>query len=102
MSRSMCALGGMIGALLLASVHPLAAAELTVPKGPAYAAPANCGPCGCLTVTYVYHRQLESTYGLSFDPRNYDQAVPHYYMGPVRRYPRYFVDGVPVHGSCWN
>lgn len=102
MFKSMFAPCGMIGAVLLASIGPLAAAELTAPARPAYAAPANCGPCGCLTVRYVHHRQLGSTYGLSFDPRNYDQTVPHYYFGPVRRYPRYFVDGVPVHGSCWN
>ena len=102
MAKSMCALGGMVGALLLTSVDPPAASELAVPKYPAYAATVNCGPCGCLTVTYVYHRQLESTYGLSFDPRNYDQTVPHYFSGPVRRYPRYFVYGVPVHRSCWD
>lgn len=101
MSKSMFVLGGMASALLLASVGPPAASELAVPEGPAYAAPLNCGPCGCLTVRYVYHRRLESTYGLSFDPRNYDQTVPHYFLGPVRGYPRYLVNGVPVHRPCW-
>jgi hypothetical protein len=49
----------------------------------------------------VYHRTLESTYGLGFDPRNYNQTEPHYYFGRVRAFPRYFVDGVPVDpGPC--
>jgi hypothetical protein len=51
-----------------------------------------CGPCGCLHVSYVYHRELRSTYGLSFDPRNFDQTEPYYLFGPVRAYPRYWVD----------
>jgi hypothetical protein len=51
----------------------------------------SCGPCGCLHVTWQYHRGLETTYGSGFDPRNYDSAEPHYYFGPVRAYPRYWV-----------
>lgn len=98
MYRSMLALGGVAVALVLASPAPLKAAELVVPHG-AYVRPAYCGPCGCLTVRYVYHRQLETTYGASFDPRNFDTTEPYYYFGPVRRYPRYFVNGVPV-GPC--
>jgi hypothetical protein len=66
------------------------AAELGVP-GPGVEA-AECGPCGCLHVAYDYHRQLESTYGLDFDPRNYDTTEPHFYFGPVRAYPRYWCD----------
>lgn len=82
---------------------PLAAAELEVPPHGVHArahVPRRCGPCGCLRVTYVYHRELKSTYGLSYDPRNYDQTEPHYYLGPVHAYPRYFVDGELVPGSC--
>jgi hypothetical protein len=52
---------------------------------------ANCGPCGCLEVSYVYHRQLESTYGVGFDPRSFDATEPYYYWGRVRAYPRYRV-----------
>ena len=55
-----------------------------------------CGPCGCLHVTYVYHRELRTTYGLSFDPRNFDQTEPYYHFGAVRAYPRYRVDADPV------
>ena len=55
-----------------------------------------CGPCGCLHVSYIYHRELRSTYGLSFDPRNFDQTEPYYHFGPVRAYPRYWVDADPV------
>jgi hypothetical protein len=58
---------------------------------PQHAAPW-CGPCGCLHVSYEYHRELRSTYGLGFDPRNYDQTEPHYFWGPVRAYPRYWCD----------
>jgi hypothetical protein len=55
-----------------------------------------CGPCGCLHVSYVYHRELRSTYGLTFDPRNFDQTEPYYHFGRVRAYPRYWVDAEPV------
>src|SRR6516165_5056613 len=60
-----------------------------------YGAPC-CGPCGCLHISYVYHRELRSTYGLSFDPRNFDQTEPYYHFGRVRAYPRYWVDAEPV------
>ena len=53
-----------------------------------------CGPCGCLHVSYAYHRELRSTYGLNFDPRNFDQTQPYYFLGPVRAYPRYWCDAV--------
>jgi hypothetical protein len=53
-------------------------------------------PCGCLRVSYVFHRELRSTYGVSFDPRNFDQTEPYYYFGAVRAYPRYWVDVGPV------
>jgi hypothetical protein len=55
-----------------------------------------CGPCGCLHVGYVYHRELRSTYGLSFDPRNFDQTEPYYHFGATRAYPRYWVVADPV------
>lgn len=70
------------------------AAELLLPAGPSVR-PAfitrGCGPCGCLRVTYVHHREIRTTYGVGFDPRNYDQTELHFYPGPVRRYPRYWV-----------
>jgi hypothetical protein len=101
MCRSMLALGGVILALVLASLGPLGAAELPIPMHGAYVhSPARCGRCGCLSVIYVYHRELETTYGESFDPRNYDTAEPHYYWGPVRRYPRYLVNGAPIRRAC--
>ena len=49
------------------------------------------GPCGCLHVGYVRHRELRTTYGIGVDPRNYDTTEPHYYFGPMRSYPRYWV-----------
>jgi hypothetical protein len=103
MGRLTLALGCVVTAtLFLGSLAtPLRAAELPVVRHRAYAhIPPYCGPCGCLGVQYVYHRQLETTYGASFDPRNFDTTEPHYYFGPMRRYPRYFVDGVPVGGPC--
>jgi hypothetical protein len=66
------------------------AAELGVP-GPGVQA-AECEPCGCAHVTYDYHRELRSTYGIGFDPRNFDQTQPYYYFGPVRAWPRYWCD----------
>jgi hypothetical protein len=54
------------------------------------------GPCGCLHASYVFHRELRSTYGLSFDPRNFDQTEPYYHFGRLRAYPRYWVDAEPV------
>jgi hypothetical protein len=54
------------------------------------------GPCGCLHVSYVFHRELRTTYGLSFDPRNFDQTEPYYHFGALRAYPRYWVDFWPA------
>jgi hypothetical protein len=64
---------------------PICAAELQLLPPPARVRQAaECGPCGCVRVTYDYHRELRSTYGVSFDPRNFDQTQPYYYFGPVR------------------
>ena len=94
---------GCIAAFLLASPTPrLRAAELP-PRHVGHAhvrAPVHCGPCGCLVVTYVHHRAIGSTYGLGFDPRNYDQTEPHFYLTKVHAYPRYSVDGYPAPGAC--
>ena len=91
---------GMITAAGVPAVPASAvAAELLPPAvphvRPHHAAPF-CGPCGCLRVSYVYHRELRTTYGLSFDPRNFDQTEPYYHFGAVRAYPRYWVDADPV------
>lgn len=75
---------------LLAGSQSARAADLGVP-GPA-AQEAECGPCGCVHVTYEYHRELRSTYGLAYDPRNFDETQPYYYFGPVRAYPRFWCD----------
>jgi hypothetical protein len=55
-----------------------------------------CGPCGCLHVSHVHHRELKSTYGAGFDPRSYDQTEPRYYFGPMHAYPRYWVAAAPA------
>jgi hypothetical protein len=52
----------------------------------------SCGCCGCLHVTYDHHRELRSSYGTGFDPRNYDQTEPRYSFGKVRAYPQYWTD----------
>jgi hypothetical protein len=85
----------LIAAFVLAATAGLLAgsaraAELGVP-GPGVQA-AECGPCGCVHVTYDYHRELRSTYGVAFDPRNFDETQPYYYYGPVRAWPRYWCD----------
>jgi hypothetical protein len=93
-------LAGVVAAAAVPAA-PVAAvtAELVPPAAPhmhyRHAAPC-CGPCGCLHTGYVYHRQLRTTYGLSFDPRNFDQTEPYYHFGPLRAYPRYWVDADPV------
>jgi len=90
----------VLAVVLAAAILPipggLSAAELVAPVGAAAPAPQHCGPCGCLSVSYVHHRELRSTYGLAFDPRNFDQTQPYYYFGSMRAYPRFYVDGVPV------
>jgi hypothetical protein len=50
----------------------------------------ECGWCGCTAVSYVRHRELRSTYGLRFDPRNFDQTEPYHYYGRMRTYARYW------------
>jgi hypothetical protein len=90
---------GMTTALSLSALTPLAAADLTPQQPVQYAAARSfCGRCGCLDVTYIRHRELESTYGLAFDPRNDDQTEPYFYLGRMRAYPRYAVDGVAAAG----
>jgi hypothetical protein len=51
-----------------------------------------CGCCGCVNVTFEYHRELRTTFGTHVDPRNYDQTEPHYYFGRVRAYPQYWAE----------
>lgn len=46
--------------------------------------------CGCWHVTWVYHRELRYTYGWGFDPRSYDMTEPHYYLGAMKAYPRFW------------
>jgi hypothetical protein len=103
MERSTVALAAAwLGLIALALPSPVVAAELGVRTHVAYPRlrPLYCGRCGCLGVTYVYHPVMESTYGLGFDPRNYDTTEPHFYWGRMRAWPRYFVEGEPGHGPC--
>ena len=72
------------------------AAELGVP-GPGVQA-AECGPCRC-HVIYTYHPQLETTYGVGFDPRNFDTTEPHFYYGPVRAWPHYWCQNAVYFGK---
>jgi hypothetical protein len=55
-------------AIVLTSPNSVGAAELAAPT--VSRAPAYRGPCGCLQVAYTYHPELQSTYGIGFDPRN--------------------------------
>jgi hypothetical protein len=83
---------GLATAGVIVTAVPATAADLAVPAARAARA---CPRCGCVQVWYIHHPELRSTYGLSYDPRNYDQTEPHYYHGPVRAYPRYAVEGIP-------
>lgn len=101
MVRSILVLTAIAGFLACALPVATKAADLSVaPNTPQAAEPAGCGPCGCLTVTYVRHREMLSTYGAGFDPRNFDTAEPYFYYGRVRSYPRFYVDGVAVQHQC--
>jgi hypothetical protein len=51
--------------------------------------------CGCLHLTYHYHRELRFTYGAFSDPRSFDTQEPYFYYGPVKAYPEYFVEVYP-------
>ena len=82
--------GVLAAAGLTAGPGVATAADLPIPVKSARAA-RWCGPCGCLHVTYNYHRELLSTYGINYDPRSYDTTEPHYFHGAVRAYPRYWV-----------
>ena len=61
MFRAMVALATCIAAALTALFgSPVVAADLSVPPTVAPAGvQSNCGPCGCLRVTHVYHRSIE-------------------------------------------
>jgi hypothetical protein len=87
------------GAMTVTAPSICVAAELPLPQHlPThrhYAAPAF-GPCGCLHMTYVYHREVRSTYGTGFDPRNFNQTEPYFYLGRTRAYPRYWVSADPI------
>jgi hypothetical protein len=69
-------------------------AELQIPQSVPRAGHVTsaCGPCGRLRVSYVYHRDLRTTYGTGFDPRNFDQTQPYFYPGHMHAYPRYWVE----------
>ncbi len=75
---------------LPSATKPAAAADLQVPA--VHERAAYCGPCGCLHVTFDYHREVRSTYGLNYDPRNFDTTEPYFYLGPMRAYPQYSCD----------
>jgi len=100
MRTLLLAVGVSVAATAL-SYFPLQATELRPPRVISHPE-RDCDPCGCLAVAYAYHRELRSTYGLGFDPRNYDATQPHYYFGRIRAYPRYFVEGAAAPADCWG
>jgi hypothetical protein len=90
-TKSLLALGGLVSAITLTLLGSLSATELSTPPphlNYAGGAPVDC--CGCLRVAYVYHPELRSTYGLNFDPRNYDTTQPHFYLGRMRASSQYY------------
>jgi hypothetical protein len=99
MSRPITA-GLTVGALIILSsavcLGTATAADLQIPQSAVraghYQAASACGPCGCLHVTYDYHRELRSTFGVGFDPRNFDTTEPYFYYGAVRAYPHYWCE----------
>jgi hypothetical protein len=98
MWRAMLTAAAFAASVAAFSSQPLDAAGLATTRATPHHGRAPCGPCGCVSVVYVYHRELQSTYGLGYDPRNYDATQPRYYFGAIRAYPRYLVDRIP--GWC--
>jgi hypothetical protein len=94
MSKTMMtALGLAIAVGLAAQPRTAAAADLQVAPPQVRAEQYQaCGPCGCLHVTYEYHRELKSTYGTGYDPRNFDTTEPYFYWGAMRAYPHFSCD----------
>lgn len=90
---SALAVGLVAAAAVPAVTLPAVAAELPLAAHVRHHHVASrCGPCGCLHVTYDRHRELESTYGIGFDPRSFDTTEPYYFLGRQRAYPQYWVD----------
>jgi hypothetical protein len=94
--RSLAFLVGLTVACSAMQLARSSAADLPWPAPRARDAAVWCGECGRLHTSYVYHRELRSTYGAGFDPRNFDLTEPYYYPGAVRAYPRYWVDAEPI------
>jgi hypothetical protein len=96
MSKSILALVAVVALCNVGlPVEVINAAERDVPRRVAerHRPPEPyCGCCGCLYVTYDYHRELRSTYGTKIDPRNFDQTEPYYHFGRVRAYPQFWND----------
>jgi len=100
MSKWLMGLAAVAMVCAMAPPRAAEAADLPLSKRVAHALHARSGcvvesQCGCLRVAYDYHRELQSTYGIGFDPRNYDQTQPIFHLGPVRAYPRYWLDPAP-------
>lgn len=94
MAKSFVAVAAAAAISLVTLSNAVKAADREVPRraAAAHSRPIYCGCCGCLHVRYDHHRELLSTYGTHFDPRNYDQTEAHYYFGGMRAYPRYWTD----------
>jgi hypothetical protein len=96
MTKSTLALAAVVALGLSELPSPVKAADRDMPRRAIaehhHPAELYCGCCGCLRVSYDYHRELRSTYGTRFDPRNYDETEPHYYFGRMRAYPQYWIE----------
>jgi hypothetical protein len=102
-SAGLLAIGTLLGMAVVAvgvMGAPAVAADLPVKAAPAEIG-QQCGYCGCLHVNFDHHRGVESTYGLNFDPRNFDQTEPYFYLGRERVYPQYWVDGQCPPGQAY-
>lgn len=86
--------GAILAVAFSPSVNSARAADMAVKANVSQSACND--PCGCLRVSYDRHRELLTTYGTGFDPRNFDTTEPHYYFGQVRAYPQYSCDDPTV------
>lgn len=75
----------------LAFVQSVQASELRVAKSAVHSRVYKYeDACGCFHWTLVRHRERLYTYGWGFDPRSYDMTEPHFYLGRMRTYVRYW------------
>ena len=88
---------GLIG--LAACILPVSASAADLPVSVRPNRPQRCGVGNAvvfISPTFITENCDQPT-GTGFDPRNFDTTEPHYYLGRMRAYPRYWVSAGPLY-----